>query len=332
MDSLTQLALGAAVGQVVLGHKVGYRAALWGGICGTLPDLDVFISMGGAVADFTYHRSFSHSLFILPLISPLVVWLILKFHPPTAIFRRGWFLLVLLALTTHPLLDSFTVYGTQLFWPLSTIPVGLGSIFIIDPFYTLPLLLGVICSLSMRRRTVLGQRLNLAGLVLSCLYLSWGVGAQEYVQHVAKENLTTMEDRERSLLVTPTPFNSLLWRVVSMNNNGYQEGFYSLLDRERIIHFTDYMSESNLLQHLQEHWPVQRLQWFSKGFHKVENRDNAIVISDLRMGIEPDYVFSFKVGEMSNPHPRPVADERLVTQRRWERLPELLRRIWVEPE
>ncbi|MEH6578813.1 MAG: metal-dependent hydrolase [Amphritea sp.] len=332
MDSLTHLVLGAAVGQAVLGRKVGYRAAIWGGVCATLPDLDVFISMGGAVADFTYHRSFSHSLFMLVLITPLVTWLILKFHPQKAVYRRGWFLLVLLALTTHPLLDSFTVYGTQLFWPLGTVPVGLGSIFIIDPLYTLPLLLGLIAVLSMRRNPRLGQRLNTAGLLLSSLYLVWSIGAQSYVQGVAKENMAALGDGGGSLLVTPAPFNTLLWRVLVMNGSGYRVGFYSLLDEERSIRFVDYSSQSSLLDNLQSYWPVRRLQWFTRGFYKVENLNDAVVISDLRMGVEPEYQFSFKVADISNPHPKPAPVELLDLHRDWEQLPALIRRIWVEPE
>jgi inner membrane protein len=141
LDSLTQIALGAAVGEATLGRKVGSRAPLWGAICGTLPDLDVFIPLGDPVSDFTYHRSFSHSLFVLAALTPLVVWLILKIHPQTREHRAGWAALVYLAFATHVLLDSFTVYGTQIFWPLDTTPVGWSTIFIIDPLYTLPLLL-----------------------------------------------------------------------------------------------------------------------------------------------------------------------------------------------
>ena len=71
MDSVTQLAYGAAVGEAVLGSKVGRKALLWGGVLGTLPDLDVLIPLGGPVEDFVYHRGFSHSFFLLALVSPL---------------------------------------------------------------------------------------------------------------------------------------------------------------------------------------------------------------------------------------------------------------------
>ncbi|MCW8890822.1 MAG: metal-dependent hydrolase [Sedimenticola sp.] len=331
MDSVTQIALGAAVGHAVLGHRVGYRAALWGAVCGTLPDLDVFISMGGPVADFTYHRSFSHSLIVLTLITPIITWFILKIHPATVEQRKGWLGLVFLALTTHPLLDSFTIYGTQLLWPFLETPVGLGSIFIIDPLYTLPLLIGVITALSLKRKPLLAQRFNRAGLLISTLYLGWSLTAQYGVKRLAEESLAHTQSPTSSLLVTPAPFNTLLWRVVAMDDSGYHEGYYSLLDQSSTISFTHYPSENALLDNLQQHWPVKRLTWFTKGFYKVEDLEGAITMTDLRMGAEPDYVFRFKVGTLSNPHPKPAVDERIHMPRNWERVPDMIRRIWTEP-
>ena len=94
MDSLTQVALGSAVGYAVLGNKVGRKAVLWGAILGTLPDLDVFLPYGGSVEAFTYHRGFSHSFFVHLLISPLIVWLILKIHTGMQAYKTRWFCLV----------------------------------------------------------------------------------------------------------------------------------------------------------------------------------------------------------------------------------------------
>ncbi len=331
MDTVTQIVLGASIGQAVLGRKVGYRAALWGGACAALPDLDLLVSLGGDVEDFTYHRSFSHSLLVLLIITPILTWLILKIHPQTADSRGKWSWLVFLALTTHPLLDSFTVYGTQLLWPLITTPVGFGSIFIIDPLYTLPIVVGLILALSLTKRSELGQRCNIAGLLLSCLYLFWTLGAQYHVQRVAAESLSAIGKQEEPMLITPTPFNTVLWRIVSMNDIGYREGFYSLLDNHRTVNFTQHHSEKTLLRGLNNNWPVQRLQWFTKGFYKVENLNGAVVLSDLRMGVEPDYAFRFKIGEIGNPHQKPVLGQRLESIRDWSRLPGLLERIWSGP-
>ena len=194
MDSLTQLALGAAVGEATIGRKIGNRAFLWGAIAGTLPDLDVFVPLGDAVRDFTYHRSASHSLFVLALLTPLLVWLITRIHPDTRDHWRRWMLAVYLVFATHVLLDSLTAYGTQIFWPFVTTPVSLSTIFIIDPLYTLPLLIGVIAALAMTRDSDRGHLINRYGLIASTLYLSWAL----FAKVIADRNF---EDADRKSVV-----------------------------------------------------------------------------------------------------------------------------------
>lgn len=197
--------------------------------------------------------------------------------------------------------------------------------------YTLPLLAGLISALALRRQPQLAARINRGGLLISSLYLGWSLLAQAHVTEIARETLAAENQPTSPLLVTPAPFNTLLWRIVAMNEAGYQEGFYSLFDGRRSVHFTQYPSNRKLLDGLQDAWPVRRLQWFTKGLYKVENRDGSIIISDLRMGVEPDYAFNFKVAENGNPHPVAVPDERIDRPQDWARLPALLRRIWLEP-
>ena len=123
MDSLTQVVLGAVVAEAAIGRSVGRRAALCGAALGTLPDLDVFVSFGGVVEDFVYHRGASHSLLVLTLLSPVLAWLIHRFHGAPRASYRQWLLAVWFVLITHPLLDALTIYGTQLWWPVTGINV-----------------------------------------------------------------------------------------------------------------------------------------------------------------------------------------------------------------
>jgi len=328
MDSVTQIALGAAVGEAVLGRKIGNRAILWGAIAGTLPDLDVFVSLGDVVKDFTYHRSASHSLFVLALATPLLVWLITRIHPSLREHRTRWMILVYLVFATHVLLDSFTAYGTQIFWPISSTPVSWSTIFIIDPLYTLPLLIGVIAALVMSRDHNRGHSANRVGLAVSSLYLAWTVPASFAAEHNFQSALQAQNIAHHQIYTSAAPFNSLLWRAVVMDDDGYYEAYYSLLDATNDIRFSHYPSKFELLDGIEDHWPVQRLQWFSRGIYAVARMQDDIVISDLRMGIEPNYVFRFKVGEISNPHARPVIPEQLVAVRDFSRLSLLWGRVW----
>ncbi len=328
MDSLSQLALGAAVGEAVLGRRFGRRAALWGGICGTIPDLDVFIPMGDAIRDFTYHRSFSHSLFVLALLTPLIAWLAERLHPDLRPHRWRFVALVYLCFVTHVLLDCFTVYGTQIFWPIDNTPVAWGTVFIIDPLYTVPLLVGVIAALL--RRTSTGLRLNTIGLVLSTLYLSWSVGAKYHATTQIEAALAGQQIGYERLLVVAAPFNTLLWRFVARSGQGYHEGFYSFLDPARELPARYFASEEQLLDGLEDDWSVQRLKWFSRGFYTVNREGDDITIADLRMGLEPNYVFRFRIGTVSGGSGVPAPVEQRRNQWQPGQVGWALRRI-VEP-
>lgn len=327
MDSLTQLTLGAAVGEALLGRRVGRRAALWGGALGTLPDLDVLFPFGDAVQELTYHRGPSHSLLVLAALTPILVWLILRVHPEDRALGWRWGFLVYGVFATHVLLDALTIYGTQIFWPLPLPPASWGTIFVIDPLYTLPLLIGVTAALVMRRTQPRGHWLNGAGLVLSTLYLAWGIGAKLHVMGVVETQLAGAAIPRERISVHPTPFNSLLWRVLVMKPTGYDEGFYSILDPARPLALSHHPSHPELLAGLQDQWSVQRLAWFTQGFYGVGREGDAVVITDLRMGLEPDYFFRFQVGEVHNPHVLPVESRRLPAARNLARLSELWDRL-----
>lgn len=328
MDSVTQIVLGAAVAEAAGGRQFGRRAALWGMALGTLPDLDVFVPLGNAIHDFTYHRSASHSLIMLALLTPLVVWLIKKIHPTTVGQQKRWFILVYLVFATHVLLDSFTVYGTQLFWPVIDTPMTWSTIFIIDPLYTLPLLLGVIMVLLLRRNRAAGHIANLVGLGMSTLYLLWTVGVKLHVENVAYENLARQQVHYTKVLTIPTAFNSLLWRILVINETDYYEGFYSIFDGDVALRLKQYPRSLELVTPLRDEWSVQRLQWFTKDFYSASQVNGNIVITDLRMGVEPEYVFRFKVGRLANPHIVAEPPVRVPGIRNYDRLRDLWARIW----
>lgn len=312
MDSLTQAALGAALGEAVAGRRLGgIKALALGAALGTLPDLDVLIPYGNAVDSFTRHRSFSHSFLVLSLLAPVLAWPLWRAFRDRLSYPRAWALCAL-ALVTHPLLDGFTVYGTQLFWPLKSPPVSISSIFIIDPAYTLPLLLGLGGTLWLRRRGATRSPWpNALGLILSTLYLGMSLGAKGMIEARLETALPMAAGRSGgSVLTTPAPLNTLLWRVVVMEGESYLEGYGSLLDPEPAFAFRRYESAPVPLW-LAAHPDFQRLSWFTHGFYRLRPlEDGAYEVTDLRMGAEPDYIFRFRF-EPPNPPglaaPRPSA-------------------------
>ena len=330
MDSLTQLTFGAACGEAILGKKVGRKALVWGAVLGTLPDLDVFIPLGGPVDDFVYHRGFSHSLILLALLSPMIAWLISNIHSDTKRYYRRWVLLAFLVLGTSVLLDLLTIYGTQIFWPFDTTPMALPILFIIDPLFTLPILSGVLAALVLKRNRSLGHRLNSVGLFLSLAYLAWAFGAGEFVERRVKEKLAHQQVSYSQLISSPAPFTTLLWRVVGIDKDRYFETYFSLFDKNTPLVVDFHPRNLALMTGIEEHPPVVKLKWFTRGYYAFSTVDEDVVMTDLRMGSEPDYVFRFKVARLNDLQPYPIDDERLKTSQDWRRLAWVWKRIWNE--
>ena len=326
MDSVTQAVLGAGVAAAVVpaGHR--RKALLAGALLGTVPDLDVFIDFGGAVENFTYHRGFSHSLFVLAPFSVLLWLLARKFWAPVKESPIRWLLTISLALLTHPLLDAHTAYRTQLFWPLTVPPTSWATVFIIDPLFTLPLLAATVMT-AFRPARRWSKPLLVTALSLSSAYLAWSWAAQAMVRHHVYEELATAGLEGAPVFVTPTPFNTLLWRVVVQTGDGYLEGFDSLLLDEPTIDFKSYPSDLAAMQEAEKIWAVRRLRWFSHDFLKAEVREGRLLLSDLRMGQEPFYVFTHSVAVRSNPGWREIKTELQPVSFEDRMIMETLRRI-----
>lgn len=295
MDSLSQFALGAAIGVAVMhGRTKPWKAALIGGLVATLPDLDAFYDHGDPISNVTLHRGNSHALLWLTLASPLVAFIAAVAARERDRFMH-WWLAVWLALFTHPILDWFTVYGTQILRPFTDFPYAVGSMFIIDPLYTLPLLIGIGAALALRNGR--GRRWNAAGLIVSTLYLGWSVFAQMHMSGIAQASLQADGRKIERLLVTPTAFNTVLWRVAAVTPDGYLEGFRSMFDRDPRMTFDVYPRGEALYDAVRDNPSVARVVWFTQGLFKMSERDGNVIISDLRMGQEPSYSFNFIVAQ-----------------------------------
>lgn len=289
MDSVTQAALGAAVAVAVTGQRTGIKkAALWGSVVGTLPDLDVFIHYGDDLNNMLQHRGETHAIFYQTLVAPVIAWLICRWHHHMSQFKH-WWLAVWLVLVTHSLLDTFTTYGTQLLLPFSNYPFALESIFVIDPLYTLPLLIGVVYAC---RNPATGLKANKIGLWLSSGYLLWSLVAQQWVTALVTQQLAQSTASPDRLLVQPTALNTLVWRVVMVDAQGYQEGFYALSDGSNDITFRQHMfpQQAEQLRHLPD---AERLTRFSHGFTGYFERGALLTMADLRMGMQGNYAFEF---------------------------------------
>ena len=321
MDSLTQFALGATIGMATLGRRMGARkAAVTGGLLATLPDLDVFVPFDNPVDDFVLHRGATHSLVMHTLATPLIGEALHRLLPSLAGLRWRTWTTVFLCLTTHALLDAMTVYGTQLFWPVWKEPLGLGSVFIIDPLYTLPLLFVTVWALVAGGWTRRLRNAAAAVLLVSTTYLGWSAIAQQIAVGRGEQALAAAGITASRTMAIPTPFNTLFWRIIAVDGPQYYNIYVPLLGDEGTVTAYRHRRGDASARCLARVEHIKTLAAFSDGFYRLDRQDGELVVSDLRMGLTPDYVFRFAVGASANapadnvtggePYPKQVRSNR----------------------
>ena len=325
MDFITQAALGAAVGYAVLGRKLGRKAALYGAALGTIPDLDVFVDFGGPVENMTYHRGASHSFLVQLLVAPLFAWLLVRWH--RAGFWRA-FTAVYLCFVTHSLADTFTVYGTQLLWPISDFPFSYSILFIVDPAYTLPLIAAFIAIMVMRQSRQRAWWANNAVLVLTSLYLLWSGFAKSQVDERVLAALGAQGISPDTYESSPGPLNTLIWRAVAIDGDQYYEVFTSVFDEIQDVTVHGYPRNTALLDTLEDDARVERLRWFTKGQYGAWEREGQVYLADLRMGVHGEYVFNFNVGRRVDGEVELGSFEQYETPPRTDGLGLFFERIW----
>ena len=303
IDTVTQLTLGAAVGEAVLGRRAGRRAALWGAVAGMTPDLDVLFGVfTSETTQLGIHRGLSHSFLFAALGCLAGGRLTAYIHAALDIGWRDWSKLWFWGLLTHSLLDAFTLYGTQLFNPFSDYPVAFSTIFIIDPLYTLPLLILLLMALGHPPGARARRRLNAAGLIISSCYLLLTGANALHVRAQFTEGLAQNNIAHQRLFATPTPLNNILWMGIAESEDALYVGLYSLFDAESPTHFRRIEKNAALVNPYQTHRPLRRLNWFSRGYYRATMENDAIFYHDLRFGrsdlwLDTDglYIFSFRL-------------------------------------
>ena len=304
MDSLTQLALGAAVGEATLGRRVGDKAIYWGAALGTVPDLDIVLNpFISNVTALGIHRGFTHSITFWVVGALLFGTLMHRLHRKDAVPWEQWTLMAGLVLSTHAVLDAFTTYGTQLFYPFSNYPVVFGTIFIIDPLYTVPLLAGLFVAWRRAPTDRLRYWANVAGLALSTLYLMLTIPSKLLAEQNLREGFENAGIEVERTFTRPTAFNNILWQAIGETDDAFYVGSYSHFDTTPPVSFERIPKRHDLLSDLPDSRALERLRWFSRGYYSVsEGSDGTLYVHDLRfgrsdMGIGPDGepIFTFRL-------------------------------------
>jgi len=330
MDSLTQIVLGAAVGEAVLGKKVGNKAILFGAIAGTIPDLDILVRyFTDNVAAIEIHRGFSHSIVFSIVFAPIFGWLVYKILKKKEATWQEWSWLFFWGLFTHPILDSFTTWGTQLFWPFET-RLAFQNIFVIDPLYTLPFLVFLVLTMFQERSSEKRRKFNRLGLVISSCYLGItlvlkGISYQKFIQALEEQQIAYLAIDTR-----PAPLNTILWTANVATDKAYLIGNYSFFDTQPIS-FESYPKNHQLLGDLKEDDKIKRLIKISKGWYSIAQENNQLYLNDLRFGLmsmdpkEQEFAFKYQLTNKDGAleimeNPKSVGDAKALLAALWSRI------------
>jgi len=302
LDSFTQIVLGAAVGEAVAGKKIGNKALLYGAIAGTIPDLDVFIGdLLSVVGALQFHRGFTHSILFALIFAPILGYLMRFIHPRSQANYRDWFLLYFFGFVTHALLDCFTTWGTQLFWPFDY-RIAFKSIFVIDPLYTVPLFVCLLWLAFLPRTSKLRNKLNIIGLTVSSLYLCLTLVIKSNVNSVFEESFANNQMEVLRYDTRPAPLSTILWASNAEVSDGYHIGYYGLLDNDQNVNYFFFPKRHDLLKPYAMDSDVQDLIKITNNWYSINPYKQGVVFNDLRFGQRTgwvdengDFVFSYYI-------------------------------------
>ncbi|MEZ8256737.1 metal-dependent hydrolase [Vibrio cyclitrophicus] len=290
MDPLTQGVLGASLSQSASRKQNLVVAGVLGLLSGLAPDLDALIkSQSDPLLALEFHRQFTHSLFFIPIGSLICA---LALHHLIAkrrglSFKQSW-LFCALGYGTHALLDACTTYGTQLLWPLTNARFAWNTISIIDPVYTLPILILLVFATLKRAPWI-----ACVAFAWALVYPTLGMIQRDRAEAIGWQLAEERQHTPIRLEAKPSFANILVWKVV------YETEAHYHVDAVRVgTSVITYPGESiaklNVGRDLpwldldsQQAKDIERFRWFSNGYIAQDPADELRII-DVRYSIVPN--------------------------------------------
>lgn len=234
---------------------------------------------------------------------------------------KDWAWVFFWSIFTHPLLDSCTTYGTQLFQPFSDYRVAFNNIAVADPIYTVPFLICLVVARILTRNTPARKIVNWAGIIISSTYLLWTVRNKMKVNDVFEKSFAERNIAYSRYMTSPTIFNNLLWNGVAEGDTAFYHGMYSLWDKEpRLQEVKIYPKNYHLIKGHEDDTDIKTLKWFSKNYYTISEKDGQLYLNDLRFGSRGEdaegyekFVFRFELieenGQLIGHETREIPDD-----------------------
>jgi inner membrane protein len=283
MDSLTHIALGGIVGEVMLGRQLPKKAILLGAVVHNFPDIDFIASFWLAPADNVLaHRGFTHSIVSVLLFSFIFYQTAIYWDKQNRVQPRQWLLFFFTLLSLHLFIDAFNAYGVGWFIPFSDARISFHLLFVFDPFFFLllltPFLWVLFCQPALRLQVAR------VALILACLYPAYGLINKLLVEEKIKKLITRQNISYHRHFTTPTPLNTWLWFVVAEADSGYYLTYRSVFDRSDSVALTFVPRNEHMLAGYEQDHAVKQLKKFSQGYYTIQSRGDTLVLNDLRFG------------------------------------------------
>ncbi len=285
MDSLTHVVLGAALGEVTLGKRIGYKAMLIGALADTVPDFDVFANFftDDEILKLQLHRAYTHSILTQFIWAFPFAWITYVLFKRSISYGR-WYLLWILGLLTHITLDSQTTYGTQWFNPFSNMLVGFNNICVVDLVFTLPFMLFVIACLFMRKDNPLRQRTAWMGLGYAILYLCGTVVTKNVVANHFEAELKRQNIPAEQVYTSPAFFTNFLWSGIANSKDSVWLGEYSVLQKRETIKVVSYPRNTALVDNYPDRRSAEVLKWFSQDKYFATESGDTLKFYNVKWG------------------------------------------------
>ena len=292
MDPLSQGIVGTVAAQQPANKKVILLSTLLGFFSGMAPDLDIFIrSSDDPLMALEFHRQFTHSLIFIPVGGLICsTFFYFLFAKRQNISFKTTSLYCTLGYASHGLLDSCTSYGTQLFWPFSDYRVAWNTISIIDPLFTIPLLIMVV--LTIFKRKMLFAR---AAFLWIIFYFFLGYSQHERAKQLAFSTAEKRGHMVKRIEVKPSLANLLVWKAIYETEGRYYVDAIKISLENKIIEGTSIdklnVEESFpwLDQNSQQAKDIKRFSWFSNGYLAI-SKENPNRIIDIRYSMLPNEI------------------------------------------
>ena len=289
MDPLSQGTVGAAFAQSTANKNNIFKISAIGFLAGLVPDLGVLIqSSTDPILFLEYHRQFTHSLFFIPFGSLFIALLIFPLVK-SSMSLKTVYLASLLGYATHGLLDACTSYGTQLFWPFSNERVTWNNISIVDPLFTIPILILVGTAIKTKKKIF-----SFFSIGWITFYLSLGFVQYERALSAAIELANERGHNAERLTLKPSFGNLILWKSIYQ----HQETFYVDAIRtarsstwclgESIRAFDYQYHLPNLDKESQQKNDIERFRWFSQDYLGYDKEKN--IVTDIRYSMIPNQI------------------------------------------